>query len=89
MLASSAAAKTLLMRSALARSFRASAPAVSSIGATRAASLDGYGDYGKHLFKGSVADDYLKRHGASATLLDDPSWTETSADIVAAAVLDW
>jgi len=58
-------------------------------GARALSSLDAYGDYGKALFKGTVADEYLKKHGADATLLDDPSWTATSADTVAAAVLDW
>jgi len=90
MLASSAAAKSLLMRSSLARALRTSVPAASAVvGGTRSASLEAYGDYGKHLFKGTVADEYLKKHGASAALLDDPSWTQTNADTVAAAVLDW
>lgn len=53
------------------------------------ASLDNYSDYGKALFKGTVADEYLKKHGASAALLDDPSWTANHADTVAKAVLDW
>ena len=85
MLTSSAAARTLLMRSSIARAIRTSKPAVGA----RFASLEAYSDYGKHVFKGTVADEYLKKHGASAALLDDPSWTETSADTVAAAVLDW
>jgi len=90
MLASSAAARTLLMRSSISRAIRSSAPAaVSAVGSTRFASLEAYSDYGKHVFKGTVADEYLKKHGASAALLDDPSWTKTNADIVAAAVLDW
>jgi glutamine synthetase len=53
------------------------------------ASLAAYEEYGKQLFKGTVADKYLKAHGASAELLKDPSWTEHSSDVVAAAVLDW
>ena len=89
MLASSAAARTLLMRSTLARTMRSSIPAASTLGGTRAASLEAYGDYGKHLFKGTVADEYLKKHGSSAAILDDPSWTANHADTVAAAVLDW
>jgi len=89
MLASSTAARTLFMRSSLARTIRAFAPAVTSVGTKRTASLEAYSDYGKHVFKGTVADEYLKKHGASSALLDDPSWTENSADTVAAAVLDW
>mmetsp|Transcript_14784 Transcript_14784/g.30430 ORF Transcript_14784/g.30430 Transcript_14784/m.30430 type:complete len:706 (-) Transcript_14784:148-2265(-) len=53
------------------------------------ASLEDYDHYGSALFKGDVADKYLKAHGSSAAILDDPSWTEHSADTVAAAVLDW
>lgn len=89
MLASSAAAKSLLMRSSLARTLRSSAPVVSSLGGTRSASLEAYDHFGKHLFKGTVADKYLKAHGASSALLDDPTWTKNNADTVAKAVLDW
>jgi len=46
-------------------------------------------DYGSHVFKGAVADEYLSKQGLPAGLLDDPSWTKTSADKVAAAVMDW
>ena len=46
-------------------------------------------DYGSHLFKGAVADEYLSKQGLPAGLLDDPSWTKTSADKVAAAVMEW
>jgi len=53
------------------------------------ASLDAYADYGKDVFTGKVADEYLKKHGASGDLLKDPSWTKTHADVVAAAVVDW
>lgn len=73
----------------MARTMRSSIPAASTLGGTRAASLEAYGDYGKHLFKGTVADEYLKKHGSSAAILDDPSWTANHADTVAAAVLDW
>eukprot|EP00667_Euglena_gracilis_P021983 EG_transcript_24268 len=46
--------------------------------------------FGKHLFKGAVAEKYLQKHGLSASVLDNPSWTSNgSADAVAAAVLDW
>lgn len=73
----------------MARTMRNSIPAASTLGGTRAASLEAYGDYGRHLFKGTVADEYLKKHGSSAAILDDPSWTVNHADTVAAAVLDW
>jgi len=53
------------------------------------ASISAYEDYGKHLFTGNVADEYLKKHGSRADILNDPSWTVTHSDIVAAAVLDW
>merc|ERR1719472_478954 len=46
-------------------------------------------DYGSHVFKGAVADSYLAKQGLPAGLLNDPSWTTTSADKVAAAVMDW
>lgn len=87
MLASSAAARSLLSRAAR----RAAAPAAAaSAGAARTmASVEPYADYGKGVFTGRVADEYLKKHGSSADILDDPSWTKTHADTVAAAVLDW
>jgi glutamine synthetase len=31
----------------------------------------------------------VKKHGSSADILDDPSWTKTHSDTVAKAVLDW
>jgi glutamine synthetase len=78
LLASSAARSTFLRHAAR------------QAGAVRTmASMDPYNDYGSHVFKGRVADEYLKKHGADASLLDDPTWTKTHADTVAAAVLDW
>jgi len=60
------------------------------MGAARGmASMEAYEDFGKHVFSGSVADEYLKKHGASGDILNDPTWTQTHADTVAAAVLDW
>jgi glutamine synthetase len=53
------------------------------------ASIGAYEDYGKHVFTGTVADTYLKKHGADGSVLKDPSWTKTHADVVANAVLDW
>ena len=61
-----------------------------AIGGVRGmASTEAYDDYGKHVFTGSVADAYLKKHGASGDVLKDPSWTKDHSDLVAAAVLDW
>jgi len=48
--------------------------------------MDGYGSM---CFVGAVADKYLKKHGESAALLEDPSWVSTKADKVAAALVDW
>eukprot|EP00586_Coscinodiscus_wailesii_P001590 CAMPEP_0172484610 /NCGR_PEP_ID=MMETSP1066-20121228/12143_1 /TAXON_ID=671091 /ORGANISM="Coscinodiscus wailesii, Strain CCMP2513" /LENGTH=707 /DNA_ID=CAMNT_0013249255 /DNA_START=68 /DNA_END=2191 /DNA_ORIENTATION=+ len=53
------------------------------------ASLAPYEEYGKSVFKGTVADSYLKKHGASVDVLKDPNWTTDHADTVAKAVLDW
>ena len=92
MLASSAAARTLLARTA-SRSAAGGglAAAASSQQQTRRsmASIEPYSDYGKSVFTGRVADEYLKKHGSSASILKDPSWTNSHADTVAKAVLDW
>ena len=86
MLATSAAARTLLARTAQ----RSAAGGLASLGATRSmASIEPYSDYGKSVFMGRVADEYLKKHGSSASILKDPSWTNSHADTVAKAVLDW
>ena len=45
--------------------------------------------FGEHVFKGAVADKYLKKHGESSALLATPAWTEKKSDVVAAAILDW
>ena len=81
----------MLVTSAASRALaRRAITSVNNLGGIRGmASLDAYEDYGKHLFTGKVADEYLQKHGASADLLKDPSWTETHSDVVAAAVLDW
>mmetsp|Transcript_19596 Transcript_19596/g.27571 ORF Transcript_19596/g.27571 Transcript_19596/m.27571 type:complete len:717 (-) Transcript_19596:210-2360(-) len=79
MIASSNAAR-ILARQALSKS---------GVGSRSLASLAAYEEYGKHVFTGTVADEYLQKHGASSDLLKDPSWTKTHADVVAAAVLDW
>ncbi len=87
MLATSAAARTLLARTAA----RGGGLASLVVGAqTRSmASVEPYSDYGKSVFTGRVADEYLKKHGSSASILKDPSWTNSHADTVAKAVLDW
>ena len=51
--------------------------------------MQSFADYGKTLFKGDVADEYLKKHGLDASALDDPAWTVNHADAVANAVSDW
>ena len=45
--------------------------------------------FGKHLFTGDVAAQYLSKHGLSADTLDSPAWAKDNADTVAAAVLEW
>jgi hypothetical protein len=46
-------------------------------------------DYGKNVFAGKVADEYLSKHGASGDVLKDPTWVNTHSDVVANAVFDW
>lgn len=53
------------------------------------ASLEAYSDFGKTLFTGKVADEYLKKHGSSGEILKDPSWVKNHSDTVANAVFDW
>jgi len=52
------------------------------------ATLEGYGSC---VFKGAVADMYLKEEGYDASLLKDLSWPkdEKKAKAVAAALLSW
>ncbi|CAJ1942294.1 unnamed protein product [Cylindrotheca closterium] len=54
-----------------------------------ASSLVGYDDYGKDVFTGKVADEYLKKHGASKELMNSGNWTVADPDTVANAVFDW
>lgn len=77
MFVTSAAVKALTRREATRTSFRAMA------------NLSAYEDFGKNVFTGKVADDYLKKHGASGDILKDPAWTANHADTVANAVFDW
>ena len=81
MLANKFAAKALARRAILSNT---------ALGGVRGlASTEAYSNYGKHVFTGSVADAYLRKHGASGDILKDPSWTKDNSDLVAAAVLDW
>jgi len=77
-----------LLRKMASRSTSVIAPrlAVPAFKRTFMSSLD---DYGTHCFKGAVADHYLAKQGLPAGLLDDPTWTSSSADKVAAAVQEW
>lgn len=52
-------------------------------------SLTSYDDYGKDVFTGKVAHEYLKKHGSSQELLNSGHWTVKDPDTVANAVFDW
>jgi len=45
--------------------------------------------YGKHVFTGKVADEYLQKHGSQGSILDNSTWVQKSANTVAAAILEW
>merc|ERR1719253_1476449 len=80
----------MLATAAAARQLARASRSASRLGGIRCmGGIEAYEDYGKHAFTGKVADDYLKKQGASGDLLKDPSWTKTHSDVVAAAVLDW
>jgi hypothetical protein len=81
MFATSAAVKQLVRREAV----RANA----ATGVRAMANLSAYEDFGKNVFTGKVADEYLKMHGSSGELLKDPSWVKNNPDVVADAVFDW
>jgi glutamine synthetase len=53
------------------------------------ASLAAYEDFGKNVFMGTVADEYLKKHGTSGEILKNANWVKTDSDKVANAVFDW
>mmetsp|Transcript_53551 Transcript_53551/g.81248 ORF Transcript_53551/g.81248 Transcript_53551/m.81248 type:complete len:709 (+) Transcript_53551:88-2214(+) len=76
MFATSAAVKALARREA-SRNTRAMA------------NLAAYEDFGKNVFTGKVADEYLKKHGGSGDVLKDPNWVNNDSDMVANAVFDW
>ncbi len=83
MLATKAAARALL------RSTKLGTPATTAAAVRTFASIEPYSDYGKSVFTGRVADEYLKKHGSSGDILKDPAWTQSHSDTVAKAVLDW
>jgi len=80
MFATSAAVKALVRREATRNA---------SVHVRSMANLAAYEDFGKNVFSGKVADEYLQKHGASAETLKDPNWVNTDADKVASAVFDW
>jgi len=51
--------------------------------------VEQYSDYGKNVFTGKVADEYLQKQGSSGKVLKDPSWVSDHSDDVAAAIVDW
>ncbi|EEC45634.1 GLNA, glutamine synthase [Phaeodactylum tricornutum CCAP 1055/1] len=53
------------------------------------ANLDQFNDFGKHVFTGKIADQYLAKHGGSGDMLKDPTWVKKHSDTVAMAVFDW
>jgi len=63
---------------------------VSRLGGVRSmASMEQFDEFGKTLFTGKVADEYLKKHGSSGEILKDPTWVKNHPDTVANAVFDW
>ena len=61
----------------------------SAVSVRAMANLAAFDDFGKNVFTGAVADEYLKKHGASLSMLKDPAWVQNSPDVVADAVFDW
>lgn len=51
--------------------------------------LEQFEEYGKAVFAGKVAEEYLAKHGAKGSILKDPTWVKKHADTVAKAVFDW
>jgi len=80
----------MLASAAAVRALQRKALSSTAVGGVRGlASLEAYEYFGKNVFTGKVADDYLKKHGASGDILKDPTWVKTHADVVANAVFDW
>lgn len=84
----SAAAKHLARRQAAYCAAAAPTAATASIRRTMA-SLEQFEEYGKAVFTGKVADEYLAKHGAKGEILKDPTWVKNHADTVAKAVFEW
>ena len=63
--------------------------AASSVVRRTMASMDQFQEYGKSVFTGKIADEYLSKHGATGDVLKDPTWVNTHSDVVANAVFDW
>lgn len=51
--------------------------------------VPGLEDYGKNVFTGKVADQYLKKYGLSKDVFQDPNWVNEKSDDVASAILEW
>lgn len=51
--------------------------------------LSQFEDYGKYVFAGKVANEYMSKQGLSGEVLKDPNWVNTHADEVANAVFQW
>mmetsp|Transcript_49176 Transcript_49176/g.73094 ORF Transcript_49176/g.73094 Transcript_49176/m.73094 type:complete len:729 (-) Transcript_49176:158-2344(-) len=49
----------------------------------------GLEDYGKNVFTGKVANEYLTKYGVSTDTFKDPNWVNEKSDEVAAAILEW
>lgn len=63
---------------------------ISRIGGFRAfSSIEQYEDYGRNVFSGKVADEYLEKYGKTSDILKDPTWVKNHADTVANAVFEW
>jgi hypothetical protein len=84
----SAAAKHLARRHVAAAASYAS-PAAATTAIRTMASLEQFDEYGKAVFTGKVADEYLAKHGAKGDILKDPTWVKNHADTVAKAVFEW
>lgn len=76
-----------VIRSALQSTYRMPVKASSVTKRFNASTLE---EYGQHLFKGVVAEPYLKDAGLPANTLDSANWTtDGNADKVASAILKW
>lgn len=60
----------------LSRIFRLPRSSLGVFASKRSVSTAGFGD---HLFKGAVAEPYLKKHGLAPNTLESPTWTQRSS----------